>query len=119
MKKFEVGLIKGRHELPVSEYIFNEELSFPLDYRKLDEIVADFIEKNIEIETASGIAINSVPEGGSDHLYYVSKKRLVVYVTGLTACTAAVIKICMYYGVHLTLMHYDPVTQEYMPQIIF
>ncbi|MEE1154444.1 MAG: hypothetical protein UH241_04735 [Acutalibacteraceae bacterium] len=119
MKEFKVGLIKGRHELPVSEYIFSNELNFPLDYRELDKIVANFIEKNIEIETASGFAINSVSEGGSDHLYYVSKKRLVVYVTGLTACTASVIKICMHNGVHLTLMHYDPVTQEYMPQIIF
>jgi hypothetical protein len=90
-----VGLIKGRHSLPVNEYIFNEEINFPLDFQKLDEIATGFIEENKR------------------------NKDLVVYVTGLTACTASVIKACACNGVALTLMHFDPTTQTYNPQIIF
>jgi hypothetical protein len=42
-----------------------------------------------------------------------------VYVTGLSAALAAVIRGCAYNGVPLTLMHYDRDTGEYAEQVIF
>lgn len=119
MGEIRVGLIRGRHALPVDEYIFNEELNFPLDYKKLDETVMDFITKKVGIYTTYGLAINSVFAYGEDHQLYRGCKQLVVYVTGLTACTASVIKACARNGVSLTLMHFDPTTGEYSPQVIF
>ena len=113
-----VGLIKNRHNLPVKNYIFNQEVSFPLDFLKINKIIDDFIENNVGVTTYSGIGINNVAEGGCDTLCYKGRQKLVVYCTGLTACTAAVIKTCMFNGIPLTLMHYDNDTSAYVPQHI-
>ena len=41
---------------------------------------------------------------------------LVLYVTGLTVATVAVINVCIRVGISLTLMHYDQSTGDYYPQ---
>ncbi len=121
LETIKVGLIAGRHALPVDEYIFNEELSFPLDYKKLDETVMDFINEKIGIIETYGYALNYFPfwDGINESGIYRGCKNLIVYVTGLTPCTASLIKMCACNGVSLTLMHYDPTTGEYSPQVIF
>lgn len=121
MEEIRVGLIRGRHALPVDEYIFNEELNFPLDYKKLDETVMDFINENVGIRLTYGIGIDREPDYGElvCDLIREGLKKLTVYVTGLTPCTASLIKVCARNGVALTLMHYDPTTQTYSPQVIF
>ena len=43
-------------------------------------------------------------------------EEYVIYVTGLTAATVAVIKAAIDYQVKLTLMHYDLTTNSYVPQ---
>lgn len=43
-------------------------------------------------------------------------EEYVIYVTGLTAATVAVIKAAVDYQVKLTLMHYDRTTDNYVPQ---
>lgn len=40
----------------------------------------------------------------------------VIYVTGLTAATVAVIKAAVDFQVKLILMHYDRTTDKYIPQ---
>lgn len=121
MEEIRVGLIRGRHALPVDEYIFNEELSFPLDYKKLDETVMDFINEKVGVGLVRGMGIDREPDWGElvCDLIKTGNQELVVYVTGLTPCTASLIKMCACNGVSLTLMHYDPTTGEYSPQGIF
>lgn len=41
---------------------------------------------------------------------------LVLYVTGLTVATVAVINVCIRVGISLTLMHYNRDTGSYYPQ---
>lgn len=42
--------------------------------------------------------------------------RLVLYVTGVPMALAAVITVCLYFGINFTLMHYDRGTEDYYPQ---
>ena len=41
---------------------------------------------------------------------------LVLYVTGLTVATVAVINVCIRVGISLTLMHFNQATGGYYPQ---
>ena len=86
-----VGLIRGRHCMPVSEYIF-DSVEDVHDYAGIHDRVSRFV-KN-------------------------SDNDLVVYVTGLTSVVAEVVSACLYNGVHLTLMHYDTESGGYLPQRI-
>lgn len=45
-------------------------------------------------------------------------EAVVVYVTGLTVATTAVIRACYTLGIPLTLRHFDRSTGEYFPQPI-
>jgi len=85
-----IGLVKGRHEMPVSEYVF-EQLEDVLDF--------DGMYKHA-LETLRGV----------DHVD--------LYVTGLTAATAAVIRACYEYKCGLVLWHYDVASGEYKHQFI-
>lgn len=92
-----VGLVKDRHEMPVNEYIFNridDDIMF--DYHRLDAIVSNFIKNKLR-----------------------DSKDLIVYVTGLTCCTASVIKMCYHHKINLTLMHHNISNGKYFPQIIW
>ena len=88
-----VGLCASRHSMPVSGYIFPETLD-PMAFDAMEQTASAFIDS-------------------------MAGKDLVVYVTGLTAATAAVIKVCALRGIGLTLMHYNRETGEYVPQKIF
>lgn len=120
-EKITVGLIRGRHNLPVDKYIFDNELSLPLDYQEIDKTIGSFISNEVGITTAYGMGIDREPDYGElvYDLVRVGSKELIVYVTGLTPVTASLIKICAKNGVSLTLMHYNPLSKEYLPQIIF
>ena len=41
---------------------------------------------------------------------------LVLYVTGLTVATVAVINVCLHVGISLTLMHFNQANGNYYPQ---
>lgn len=88
-----VGLCASRHPMPVSGYIFPETLD-PMAFNAMGQTASAFIDS-------------------------VAGNSLAVYVTGLTAATAAVIKVCALRGIGLTLMHYNRETDEYVPQKIF
>lgn len=89
-----MGLVEGRHPLPVSDYIF-EEVANVLDF--------DALNKGVEAKLAD---VNG------------DKERLTVYVTGLTAATASVISYCASKGIELTLMHFDRESGNYLPQVV-
>lgn len=51
------------------------------------------------------------------HLYKGDK--LVVYVTGLTPATVAIIKFCSLNGIKLTLKHFDRDSNSYIDDVVF
>lgn len=111
-----VGLCKGRHELPVEGYIFEENVN-PLDFVAMRRTVEKFVLTHVGITTETREALDQRYE--DDVPCFTGEHRLIVYITGLTAATAAVIQVCAYNGVQLTLMHFNRDTGEYAPQEIF
>ncbi len=108
METVVVGLIKGRHEMPVSSYIFEEDIKDMFDYHEIRKHIADFIHSKVGVD--------------SYHLgqYYsrIGQKHLTVYVTGLTSVACELVDVCNKAGVMLTLMHYDRDTGSYHPQYL-
>lgn len=111
-----VGLIRGRHEMPVSEYIFSE-IEDVFDFTKMEKVILNFLEKEVGITTTTRMALNQYEN--TDVECFCGSTALVVYVTGLTSVTAALIKCCALNGVQLTLMHFNNATGEYEEQFIF
>ena len=112
-----VGLIKGRHDLPVDDYIIDYDIVDPYEeYGKIKETINDFLVDTVGITTKHGCAINQA--SCEDVTCYSGKKELVVYITGLTIATSELVKQCMLNGVHLTLMHYNAKNGEYFEQVI-
>ena len=116
MKEIKVGLIKGRHEMPVDNYIF-DEINNVLDFDGMNKQIVNFINDNINVYAAYGCGINQI--GYEDVEVLTSNTKLIVYVTGLTSVTAELIKVCALKGISLTLMHYNRDTNDYLPQVIF
>lgn len=91
MKKT-LGLFRGRHDLPqeVEDYIFTSEID-PSDMAGIDSQVA---------KALAGV------------------QGLTLYVTGLTVATTAVLAYCVGNLIPVTLMHFDRVSGQYLPQVI-
>lgn len=118
MPKIVAGLIKGRHELPVEEYIF-EKIDDPSDIDAIEKVATDWVEKNCSIDIVLGKGINQVSDYYPDTLIHKGKVKLVIYVTGLTVALTAVLKACALNGVRTVLMHYNSSTGEYVEQYMF
>lgn len=116
MCKLTVGLCAGRHPMPVEEYIFPEPIS-TFDTDAINQYAANWVDEHCDISLTWGIGLNQADD--YDVQIYYGGFELVLYVTGLTVATAAVIRACALYGVPLTLMHYNPQSGEYYPQKIF
>lgn len=86
-----LGAIKGRHPLPVDDYVFDEDIK---DIRNLDFMGYKVHEK----------------------LRHCS--ALTLYVTGLTLVTTEICSYCSYNNIPLTLLHFDRETGEYFPQVV-
>lgn len=118
MKNVTVGLIKGRHEMPVNGYIFDGEISNVHDYSAIRRHVSEWIAENVGITRRDfGIGLNQADD--NDVTCFCGENSLTVYVTGLTSVTAEVIRCCAINGVSLTLMHFDAATGGYREQCIF
>lgn len=83
----------------------------------MDKIAEDFVLHHVGLTTVTRQALDQ--RWGEDVPCWAGERTLVVYVTGLTACIAAVIKTYTLNKINLTLMHYDRETGEYLPQLIF
>lgn len=94
-KIYKLGLIKGRHDLPVDAYIL-DEVSDVLDFQA------------IESKVKKSLAVYTFDMATVPHLH--------VYVTGLTSATVEVFKYCLEKGVLLTFMHFDRESGSYLPQ---
>lgn len=114
MEKLTVGMISGRHELPVEQYIFNEAID-GLDFSRISRTIREFLRENCNIHIADfGCCVNQAADCDTPH--YKGGVELVVYVTGFTPVTAALVYECAIYGINLTLMHYDREENDYKPQ---
>ena len=99
-----VGLIAGRHDIPVSEFIF-DGIENVLDFKAISDHISNFVSTRVGIGSASGCGVNQ--RDYSDVELFAGTRDLVVYVTGLTAVST------------LTLMHFDRNSGEYVPQPFF
>ena len=89
-KKIKLGLVKGRHNIPdVTEYIYQGEIDDPSNIQKL-------------WKTNMSMDIDEIE----------------LYVTGLTPCLIEVLNVCRDYETKVTLMHYNPKTKDYYPQVV-
>lgn len=86
-------LFEGRHPHPETDGlspVFSGNIN-PMDFGELDKQAEAFFSAN-------------------------EADEYVIYVTGLTAATVAVIKAAVAHQVTLTLMHYDSSNGDYKPQ---
>lgn len=114
--KIAVGLIKGRHEMPVDNYIF-ENIENVFDFSIMADTISAFLKNSIGIKITYGSCLNQ--NDYTDVQMFTGCNELVVYITGLTAVTAELIRLCALNGISLTLMHYNNATNEYVAQKIF
>lgn len=98
MLKISVGTVSGRHQLPVQEYVINEEIEDVTDVDSIQKKVDKYFEENIA----------NVDE----------KVELILYVTGLTLVVLAIVNACKKYGCDLVCMHYDRENDCYIGQKI-
>lgn len=103
-KNITVGLVEGRHDLPVTDFIYQEgDITFPLDMGKLAQIAAKRL--------SDFGAVSSFEDR-------FNPSKIDLYVTGLTAATTAVIRVALMEGYLLTLHHFDRDSQTWLPQTI-
>lgn len=117
MNEVRVGLIKGRHEMPVEEYIFDGPILDVHDYTHISDIIVEFLENRVGIGRKIGVGFDQ--DSYDEVPLLCGKADLVVYVTGLTPVTAELVFACIRNGVKLTLMNYDSGTGNYVPQPMF
>jgi hypothetical protein len=98
MLKISVGTVSGRHQLPVQEYVINEEIEDVTDVDSIQKKVNKYFEENIA----------NVDD----------KVELILYVTGLTLVVLAIVNACKKYGCDLVCMHYDRENDCYIGQKI-
>lgn len=99
MKTLEIGAVRGRHEMPVDKFVFDEAIT-NFDIKAIEDHVSKVLRQ--EVFRHDGETFDEV--------------RL--YVTGLTVVTTSVVKWCFNNDVSLFLMHYDTVTKDYVEQIM-
>ena len=62
----------------------------------MGKVILNFLEKEVGITTITRMSLNQYEN--TDVEYFCREKTLVVYVTGLTSVTAALIKYCALNG---------------------
>ena len=106
-----VGVCSGRHEMPVDNFIFNNEIEDPTNVEALEAKVSEWIDNVL------------CPIIHVSNAYYAT--HVCVYVTGLTVATGAIISTLLKRrnslkrGVNLSLYHYDAKRGTYYRQDIF
>lgn len=96
MTTFTLGLCAGRHDLPVTDFIFADgDITFPIN--------------PTELFNTAAIKLRDLNYGD----------KLVVYVTELTPAVIAVIKYCSIRNVKLTLKHFDRDSNSYIDDVVF
>ena len=112
MKSIVCGLCKGRHELPVKEYIFDSFTDMP-SCDELYDIAKAFVLSHAEKER-----VWLSDELYNDYQVEAYTSELVVYVTGYTPMLLAVVSVCSRLGMRLTAMHYNATGEYYAQKVL-
>lgn len=91
MNNLILGSVKGRHEIPVNEFVFEGAIEDPTD---LDSIRTQI------------------------HNVLKHCNELTLYVTGLTIVTTEICHYCFYNNIALTLMHFNSISGEYFAEVM-
>lgn len=119
MKEIVLGLIKGRHALPVENYIVEETELKVFTKEKINSIIINGLNK---------LQINQYKCFHSEYGYWweyngdkITKEipSIKLYITGLTIVTLCAVEILNQWGYDVDIMGYNPTTQEYYSQGIF
>ena len=112
------GLVKGRHDMPVDGYIFDEPIDSPLDFELLEKKADEWTQKLYDWMNDSARGADScwwhngylgTPEG--------EEWNINLYVTGLTSALIALIGSFSHWGIAaIRFYHYDNATGEYVMQ---
>ncbi|WP_347284029.1 hypothetical protein [Lactobacillus taiwanensis] len=92
MKTIKLGLVKGRHEMPVDEYIL-EEVSDPTNYKAIHAAVYNKLDQIVSQDD------------------FVS-----LYVTGLTIVSIECVQYFVEHSIEYQSMHFDVKTGTYFSQ---
>lgn len=95
MKNMKLGLIDGRHPLPVDAYIL-KEVADPMDMTAIHVAVYQSLD-------------NLLKDASDDTL-------VSLYVTGLTSVTIEAIQYFIEHGIEYRAMHYDRDADDYVDQ---
>ena len=99
MATLDIGLISGRHPMPVSYYLWDNPV-VEMDFNKMERHALEFIQKL----------------AWDDH----EPDNLRLFVTGYTPALTSFLNMWARYGymlgVKLTLMHWNNEVEDYVPQ---
>lgn len=119
MKKIIVGLIKGRHVLPVENFIYNSsDIKDITDVDRMERLARYRLQclalstKQYEWYTI----YDKVDNYDKVVFDFPSNAKVIIYVTGLTVALIATLNILKEYNAKVTLMHYNLITEDYFPQ---
>lgn len=103
-----LGMIKGRHEMPVDTYIIDTEITDVLDFETIERLVKEGLSKTLPI---------------NDNNVFLLADDVEIYVTGLTSVTIAIVNwinnnlILRHDLPKIYFMHYDMATKVYKAQL--
>ena len=111
MKKLEMALCAGRHEIEVKDgYIF-ETIKDVTNIKALEQKAFAML-----WGAAYRNKYTTPSEEDGDQLYIADGVSLDLYVTGLTVALIAVLNVCREEGIDVTLWHYNRDSGKYYPQ---
>lgn len=110
---FELGTVKGRHEMPVQNFIYEEDVK-DFAIPEIEKHVDLYIDQLIDI-----FADRYFPKLSRREFRERVLLTFNLYLTGLTSVTTSAIKLCKENRIGLNLYHYDPTTQSYQKQVMF
>lgn len=84
-----MGMIKGRHEIPVEKYIFDNDIENVFDFKWMQNVI---------------------------HSKLLHVDSLNLYVTGLSVVLVEIINYCIFNNISLTLYHFDRESNGWVAQ---
>lgn len=96
-----IGLIAGRHDMGVSEYIYDKvDQDLLFDFDKQYELALKYLKNKIPFKNGK------------------ATKGVYLYTSGLQSALQSATKACLELDIPLTVMHYNAAEKAYIPQVI-
>ena len=123
MKELNIGLIKGRHELPVDDFIIENELTI-YTKNELIPIIEDGCKRLGLLRHHSGHSDDSLYIIGAGHIspstWTEEAVTINLYLTGLTIVSLTAVEyLTRRLGYNVAVYGFNPYTKEYYEQGYF